>query len=76
MPSGKKLVRFYHKSSSGSKKAWRNVEPCIVGIKDKGKDNIFLAGLPIYELSKNLKDCVTGHYLLNKIDIKKVEVPF
>ena len=68
----RKLIRFYYESESSGKKEWRVVEPYIVGIKETG--NKFLAALPITELSKPLDKRVTGHYLLKKMDLKKLEL--
>ena len=50
------------------------VEPYILGIKDKGAGNIFLAALPISERAKKLEQRVTGHYLIDKIDSNLLEI--
>lgn len=72
--SQKRLIKFYYESASSNKKEWRVVEPYIVAIKDKGEGNVFLAALPTTELSKRIEDRITGHYLLERIDISKLEV--
>lgn len=66
------LVKFYYESNSSKKKEWRTVRPYLIGIKENG--SIFLAGLPITELPKKIEKRITGHYLLRKIDIMKLEV--
>jgi hypothetical protein len=67
----RRLVRFYYVSESG-KKGWRKVQPYIVGVKENG--NTFLAALPLEELKKEIGKRKTGHYLIEKIDIDKLEV--
>lgn len=70
----RKLIKFYYESVSSKKKGWRLVEPYILGIKDNGAGNIFLAALPISERAKKLEQRVTGHYLLDKIDCNLLEI--
>jgi hypothetical protein len=70
----RRLVRFYYESTSSGKKDWRIVEPYIVGIKDKGAGNTFLAALSISELSKRTQDRIIGHYLIERMDITKLEI--
>jgi len=69
-----RFVKFYYESDSSQKKEWRTVIPYIVGIKDRGNGNLFLAALPIAELSKPLITRQPGHYLIKKIDINRFEV--
>lgn len=70
--SGRFLIELYYESKSGKKV--RMIQPYIVGIKDLGKGNIYLAALPVEELSKNIKDRELRHYLLKDIDIKELKV--
>ena len=70
----RRLIKFYYESNSSKKKEWRIIEPYIVGVKDKGAGNVFVTGLPKAELSKNIADRITGHYLIDKLDITKLEV--
>lgn len=70
----RKIIRFYYESSSSGKKEWRTVQPYIVGVKERGAGNRFLAALAITELSKKIDKRITGHYLLDKIDINTIEV--
>jgi hypothetical protein len=70
----RRLVKFYYESVSSGKKEWRIVEPYILGVKNNGAGNIFLAALPISERSKKMESRVTGHYLLEKLDVMKLEV--
>ena len=70
----RKLVRFYYESLSSGKKDWRTVEPYILGIKERGEGNAFLAALPITEKIKKIDKRITGHYLLDKIDVNKIEI--
>ncbi|MEO6730725.1 MAG: WYL domain-containing protein [Ferruginibacter sp.] len=68
----RKLIRFYYQSVTSGKKGWRTVEPYIIGVKENG--NVFLAALPITELSKKIEDRSLGHYLINRFDISTIEV--
>jgi hypothetical protein len=70
----RKLIRFYYESASSGTKDWRTVEPYIIGIKDRGAGNSFLAALPITEMLKPIEKRITGHYLINKIDVNTIEV--
>lgn len=69
----KKLVKLYYESDNGTK-AWKIVEPYILAIKDNGAGNIFLAALPTAEAAKKIEDRITRHYLVEKMDIMKLEV--
>lgn len=70
----RRLIRFYYESDSRGKKEWRTAEPYLIGIKDRGNGNFFLLALEQKELSKDVNKRNTGHYLLSKIDIQKLEV--
>ena len=70
----RKLISFYYESKTSNKKEWRTVEPYIVGIKDKGAGNIFLAALPIEQLSKKIKERTLGHYLIEKLDVSRFKI--
>ena len=67
------LIKFYYESKSTGN-YWRTVEPYIVGKKDSGAGNTFLAALPVEELSKRIEARRLGHYLLNKLDISAFEL--
>jgi len=67
------LIKFCYESTSTGK-GWRTVEPYIVGIKDNGAGNIFIAALPIKELSKSITERELRHYLLKKLDINAFEL--
>lgn len=70
----KHLVKFYYESTTNKHKDWRIVEPYIVGIKDNGKGNVFLAGWfnPTPAQIKNKQEPDMRHYLINSIDKIKI----
>src|SRR5688572_9070570 len=68
----RKLIRFYYESESSRKKEWRIIEPYIIAENLKG--NLILVGLPIEKRAINFIKRITPHYLIDKIDIKKLEV--
>lgn len=68
----KSLITFYYESKSSGKKEWRIIEPYFVAINARG--NLILVGLPLEERSKYVDKRITPHYLIEKIDLKKLEV--
>ena len=70
--SKRNVIYFYYESEISGKKGWRTVEPYIVGIKPN--DNIFLAALPVSELTLMKKDRRLRHYSLHIMKASKLEV--
>ena len=65
------LLHFYYESKSSRKKAWRTVRPYLLGTNKAG--NLELAALPTDELSKPINKRVSGHYLLESINLNRFE---
>ncbi len=65
----KNIVQFYYEDTTKNITGIRTVEPYIVGVKNKGMGNYFLAALPLTDKFK-IKNPATkqpGHYLLSGI---------
>lgn len=70
----KHVIRFYYKDITKNKKGIRIAEPYILGIKNKGAGNTYLAALPLkndYQIKDPIKKQL-GHYLLP--GIKNLEI--
>ncbi|MDQ6755722.1 MAG: WYL domain-containing protein [Bacteroidota bacterium] len=70
----KRLIKFYYESTTNKRNDWRIVEPYVVGIKENGKGNIFLAGWfrPTDAQLKNKQIPDMRHYLIDSIN--KLEI--
>jgi WYL domain-containing protein len=68
----RKKMRFYYESSGG--KYWRKVEPYLLAVKQNG--NLYLTGYeyPSKERVKEKGNDRQGQYLLNKLDLNKLEI--
>ena len=70
----KQVIQFYYKDTTKAKEGIRIVEPYILGIKNKGKGNLYLAALPLtgeFKIKGPVKKQL-GHYLLS--EIKQLEI--
>ena len=68
----RRLISFYYESKSSGKKEWRTIEPYIIAENLKG--NLILVGLPIEQRTNAIKKSITPHYLIDKINIGKLEM--